>query len=216
MDCIGIVGNAAKQPAKDGNLLVTRFGKTIERSIGMAHGEYYEAVSRGNVWSAVGASAGSAPGTSLSTTGAFTLHNPLNSGVNLVILTASMALPWKTTQYTMGAGSIYYTTHTGLAVVNPSGTPITIRNCLLGSSSSPKALAFEQSTIAAQVPLRPFCSLGAIVSDTSALTPFSVKDALNGEFIVAPGFGINIHGITAAGSSPIVVLAMTWEEVPIT
>ncbi len=215
MDCIGIVGNAAKQPSRDGCTLTTRFGRSVERSTGMCHAEHYEAVSRGNVYTATSASAGVAPGTSLSTTGAFTLHNPLNSGKNLVILTASMVIPWKTTSFTMGAGTIYFTTHAGVAVVNPTGTAIPIRNALLGSSAVGVALAFESSSITTQVPLRPFCIVGAVVEDTTVLPVSFVKDAVNGEFVVGPGFGINLHGIMAAGSSPLAVLAMTWEEVPV-
>ncbi len=215
MDCIGIVGNAAKQPSKDGVPLTTRFGRSGERATGMAHAEYYEAVSRGNVYSACTASGGVAPGTSLLTTGAFTLHNPYGSGKNLVILTASLAIPWNVATFTMGAGAVYFTTHAGVAVVNPTGTAITIRNALLGSSAVGVALAFTTSTVTTQVALRPFCQLGAVVEDTTVLPASMVKDAVNGEFIVGPGYGINLHGITAAGSTPLVILGMTWEEVPV-
>ncbi len=213
-DCIGIVGNAAKQPSKDGLPLTTRFGRSIERATGMAHAEHYEAVSRGNVYTACTASAGVAPGTSLSTTGAFTLHNPYGSGKNLVILTASLAIPWNVATFTMGAGTVFFTTHTGVSVANPTGTAITVRNALLGSQQQGVALAFTTSSITTQVPLRPFCHMGAVVEDTTVLPATIMKDAVNGEFIVAPGFGINLHGIMAAGSTPIVILGMTWEEVP--
>lgn len=216
MDCTGIVGNAAKQPASDGKTLTTRFSRDAARATVNAHGEFYEAVARGTVFSACTASAGVAPGTSLSTTGAFTLHNPLGSGKNLAILTATMAIPWNVATFTMGAGTIFLTTHAGVAVINPTGTAITVRNALLGSSAQGVALAFTTSTITTQVPLRPFCQMGAIVEDTSALDPFIVKDQLNGEFVVPPGFGINLHGVTAAGSSPLVVFGMTWEEIPVT
>ena len=215
MEISGVVGSAAKQPEKDGSDLIRRHGKTGEGCGANAHQEHYEAVSRGRVFSACSAAAGVAPGTSLGTTGAFTLHNPLNSGFNLVILTASCVLPYKATQVTLGAGTIFWTTHAGVAVVNPTGTAIIVRPNLLGNSAQGVALAFENSTVATQIPLRPFAHFGAIVSDTTATDPFMMIDHVNGEFIVGPGFSIGLNGITAAGASPILQFGMSWEEVPI-
>jgi hypothetical protein len=45
--------------------------------------------------------------------------------------------------------------------------------------------------------------------------PVVIKDVMNGEFVLYPGYGCNMHSVAGAGSTPLVLLGMTWEEVPI-
>jgi hypothetical protein len=186
-----------------------RAGKTGELVIGQAHGDLYEAASRGNVWSACTAVSGVAPGTALGTTSAFYLHNPLNSGKNLVILSASMGY----LSGTLGAGSTYLTTHSGVAVANPTGTAITpINGLLAGGSVSGVGKAFTTATVITQIALRPLLSFGPMLA-TSVFQPTPCNFRLDGEFIVAPGYGIGLHSIATAGTTPLVLFGMSWEEV---
>jgi hypothetical protein len=210
MDCQHIIGNN-RWGLRDGQPGTFRGGKTIEISTGVVHAEYYEAVARGVVWSACTATTGVAPGTSLSTTGALTVHNPIGSGKNLVLLTASMAL----VSGTLGAGATYLTTHASAAVANPTGTAIVPINLLLGNAATGVALAFTTSSVTTQVPLRPLWSFGAVDPTAAAPDPFMLKDYFNGECVVQPGFGVNLHSIAAGGSTPLVILNLTWEEVAI-
>ncbi len=205
----GIVGNN-RAGIGDGAGDVFRLGKTGELVQGRAHGEFFEPVSRAAVFSACTATGGVAHGTSLSTTASFTLHNPLGSGVILSLLTASMGY----LSGTLGLGVLYLTTHAGVAVANPSGTAITIRQNLLGSSSAGKALAFTTATVATQIAIRPVASFGPFLAST-VFTPVICKDAINGEISVYPGFGVNLHSVAGGGSTPLVLLAMSWEEIPI-
>jgi hypothetical protein len=205
----GIVGNA-RQGIGEGASDVLRMGKTGCLVVGTAHGEFYEAVSRGRCWAACTATSGVAPGTALGTTSAFYIHNPVGSGVNLVLIAASLGY----ISGTFGAGAVFATTHAGVSVANPTGTSITPRNLLLGGNASGAALAFTTATVTTQVAIRPLWSFGAILA-TSVFQPTPAKEQLNGEIVVAPGFGFGIHSVATAGTSPLCVIGATWEEVPI-
>ena len=205
----GIVGNN-RFGVGDGAGDVVRMGKTGELIRGDAHGEFYEATSRGLVYSACTAVGGVAHGTSLSTTASFTLHNPLGSGVLLSLICCSMGY----LSGTLGLGVMYLTTHAGVAVANPTGTAIVVRQNLLGCSAAGKALAFTTATVATQIAIRPLWSFGPLLA-TTVFTPFICKDQINGEIIVSPGYGINMHSVAGAGASPLVLCGMSWEEVPI-
>ena len=115
---------------------------------------------------------------------------------------------------TLGAGSIYLTTHAGVAVANPTGTAIVPKQTLLGSSATGAAIALTTATVTTQVAIRPICSFGAMLA-TSVFPPTVLKDQINGEIVVPPGFGVGLHGIATAGTSPLVLYGMTWEEVPV-
>jgi len=205
----GIVGNA-RNGIGEGVTDVLRIGKTGGLVVGTAHGEHYEAASRGKVWSACTAVGGVAPGTSLSTTAAFWLHNPIGSGVNLSLIEATMGY----LSGTLGAGSVYLTSHAGAAAVNPTGTAISPRQTLLGSSATGLALAFTTATVVTQIAIRPVCSFGAILA-TTAFQPTQLKDQINGAVIVPPGFGVGLHSIATAGTAPLALFGMLWEEIPI-
>ena len=198
----------------DGNHTVSRAGKTGEQIIGDAHGENYEACSRGNVFTAATATAGAAVASlTISTTCAHLLYNPISSGVNLSIIQASA---WYVSG-TLGYGHLMYTTNSGVAAIAPTaGTAIVSRSALIsGGNAAPKAVAQTLSTsVPSMVILRPFCSLLAFAGAAIGAA-FILKDQLNGEFIVPPGFFIGIHGITAVGSTPIMGFSFSWEEVTI-
>ncbi len=207
----GIVGNN-KFGVADGSSDTIRIAKTGEFTISHTHGEHYEAVSRGNVYTACTVVAGVTTGsTSLATTASFTLHNPIGSGVNLSLITASMGY----LSGTLGVGTVYLTTHAGIQTAGPTaGTAITVRNALLGNASAGKALAYTTSTTATQIAIRPVWSFGAGLATTVYQT-MVLKDYINGEIIVSPGYGVNLHSVSTAGSTDRVLYGMTWEEVPI-
>jgi hypothetical protein len=63
--------------------------------------------------------------------------------------------------------------------------------------------------------LRPAFSTSAFLA-TTAIAPFTqFKDDLQGEFIIQPGTVLVLQGVAAAGTSPLVIFSVTWEEVTI-
>lgn len=174
------------------------------------HGKYQDAVLRGRCFVGGTAASGVAPGTSIGTTGAFSLYNPVGSGYNLVVLRASMGY----VSGTLGAGVVHYLASTNLAAAATTGTAITAVNCLLGGESAVGRPLTTSTLPVAPTILRPFCSLQASLA-TTAVAPWQVFDDVDGEFIVRPGATLTLHATAAAGTSPLVVYGMTWEEVPV-
>lgn len=163
----------------------------------------------GNVFHAMTAVTGVAPGTSVSTTSAFTLHNPAGSGVNLVILEGRMGY----VSGTLGAGVVTWNANTDDDAAAPTGTAITEVNALLGGSANANGRALTTATVPAPTPIRPFCSLGASLA-TTAVQPWVAVDRVDGAIVVKPGCSISLHATAAAGSSPLVVFGVTWQEIP--
>lgn len=209
-DLVGEVGNN-RYGVGDGADVAARLGKTGEVMVSEAHARYYEASSRAVLWSACTATSGVAPGTSLSTTAAFWLHNPIGSGKNLALVTASVGY----ISGTLGAGSIYLTSHAGVAIANPAGTPIIPRGGMLGVSATPAAAPLTTATVPTQVPLFPLWTFGAALA-TSVAFPAALSIPLEGMVVVPPGFGVGLHSVATGGTSPLVTFGMVWEEIPIT
>jgi hypothetical protein len=188
-----------------------RSTRTGEQAVQLVHPSYWEAVSRGSVYSASIAAAGVAPGTALSTSPAFQIYNPTGSGKNLVMLQSSLSY----ISGTLGAGAVVYSVWGPQVAAPTGGTALTVRNALVGGGSAGSATGYTGSTISGtSLLLRPMCGLGASLAST-AVNPWVVKDQLDGEFVIAPGYVFCIQGITAAGSTPLVVISATWEEVTV-
>ena len=175
----------------------------------LVYGKYAEAVLRGIVWSGSTAATGVAPGTSVGTTAAFSLYNPIGSGVRLVVLRTTMGY----ISGTLGAGTVHYLANTNPSATATTGTAITAKNALLSDATS-AGRPFTTATIPSPSLLRPFCSLQASLAST-AVAPWYMVDDVDGEFIVPPGCTLSLHATAAGGSSPLVVFGMTWAEVTI-
>ena len=169
---------------------------------------YAAAALEGNVFSAMTAVTGVAPGTSVSTTSAFTLHNPAGSGVNLVILEGTMGY----VSGTFGAGVVTWNANSDDDAAAPTGTAIAEVNMLIGGSANANGRALTTATVPAPTPIRPFASLGASLA-TTVLGPWVIKDRVDGAIVVKPGCSISLHATAAAGTSPLVVFGVTWQEV---
>lgn len=212
MDLEIVVGNN-QSGVGDGAPFTARGGKTGELVVGLVHPTYYEAASRGRVFTATVGVGGVAPGTAVGTTPGLYLHNPVGSGVWLVPIKASCGY----VSGTLGAGQVLYTTNLGAASANPTGgTSLTPVATNLGNGATSSGKAFTGSTTATQTALRSTgWILGASLATTAAL-PSLLVDLLDGEFVIQPGFGLGLQGLTAAGTSPLVIYSMSWEEVRIT
>lgn len=189
----------------------SRFGKSGELITGHAHGGYYENASRGLTYTTADGT-GTAPGTAIGTTAAFTLYNPANSGKRLAIQKVSLGY----ISGTLGAGTVFHCANISTSQAAPSsGTALTMTNCDLGNAATPVGVARVGGTVASGTrALRPLCSLGASLASTAA-APWVVTEDVNGEIVVEPGTSYQVQGVTAAGSSPLVAIGVTWTEVPI-
>jgi len=196
----------------DGTTPAARGGKTGELVVGQCHGKYYEAATRGNCYQASVGSAGVAPGTAIGTTAAFTLYNPIGSNRRLVVNRASLGY----ISGTLGAGTLFYCASTNPTAAAPSsGTALTPVNCDVGLPNNSIAVPRAGGTLAASpTVLRPFASLDAELA-TSVVGFRNVVEDVDGEFVIEPGCALSVEGVCASGTSPLVTIGMTWEEVPV-
>ncbi len=177
----------------------------------LVSGKFREAVLRGKVFTGGTAATGVAPGTAIGTTAAFALANPAGSGSRLVVLRAVMGY----VSGTLGAGVVHFVGSLNPVAAAVTGTAITAVNALLGSGKAAAGKAFTTATLpATPTVLRPFCSLLPMLA-TSVTQPWQVVDEVDGEFVLEPGAALSLESTAGAGTSPLVVFGMTWEEIDI-
>ena len=198
--------------AGDGSLVDPRQTRDLAIVCQDLHGRFYETTYRGNCFIASTGVAGVAQGTALSTTPPFILYNPLNSGVNLAIISASLGF----ISGTLGAGTIVYAVNNNTAQAAPTGgTSLTPINTLVGNNTLPRGKAFQAATLAATPTiLRDFAVIGAFTTSTANMY-VPIRDIVDGSILVAPGAAVSLQGVAGAGTTPLVTLAMTWEEIPV-
>lgn len=171
---------------------------------------YGEACARDQVFHASILSAGVAPGTAISTAPPIVVYNPVNSGKNLEVIRGTLGY----VSGTLGAGSIAWLAASAQQAADPTGgTALTVRNGRIGGSDAATvAKAFTGSTVSATpFILRPAFFMGAALAST-AFGPAFASEVASGEIVVAPGYFVAMQGISAAGSSPLVLLSITWRE----
>jgi hypothetical protein len=170
---------------------------------------FAEAVLRGNVMEACTAVAGVAPGTALSTTPPFALWNPPSSNKNLVVLKATLGY----VSGTLGGGSILFAIVPSQVTVPSTGSELIPQNALLGLQRG-VGRVFQGSTLSATPTiLRPSFVMGAWVG-TTASAAFNEMDIVDGGIVLPPSTVLCMQGLAGAGTSPLVLFAMTWEETP--
>ena len=205
-----IEGRVGVQALQDGSQQPPRLGKQGEVVTDELHGRYYEAVYRQGVWLASTAVAGVAPGTVLSTTPPFTLYNPTGNTKNFSINKIFMGY----VSGTLGAGTLLVAS--GAQAAAPTGgTVITPKNALIGNGAAPTGLVYTGSTLtAAPTIVRPSFPIGAFLASTATLNPLQL-DEVSGDIVLTPGNVLCLQAIAAAGTSPLVLLSMSWEEIPV-
>lgn len=163
-------------------------------------------------YSACTGAAGVAPGTALSTTPPFTLYNPLGSSVAVEILDASLGY----ISGTLGKGTLVLAANTNTAQAAPTGGTVLAPICTYFGYTGAVALAYQGATVAAVPTLvEPLFVTGAFVGAADILIPPVNKPWATLRKVIAPGASISLQGIMAAGSSPLVLLSVWWEETPL-
>jgi hypothetical protein len=198
---LGQVG--AQYVAENGDARL-RAGVNGELITGTAHGKYYEAVSRGNVFYAASQDATTwSVELDLTHTG-LVVYNPIGSGVNLSMLQAGFSLtvaPVAITHISIfgGGSAAGITVHT---------TPL-VPACMKLGGNAPKAGADAAATlVGAPVHLLPF--MGGFTAGALYATSPSVVD-IDGSILVPPGYYCGLASLTAAVGFG----ALVWEEVPV-
>jgi hypothetical protein len=192
----------------DGTVQALRLSRSGALVQTQGHASFAEAVIRGQVMEACTGVAGVAPGTALSTTPPLALWNPPSSGKLLVIMKATLGY----ISGTLGGGSVVFGIVPSQTTLPTTGTELTPLNALIGF---PRGVGrvFQGSTLVA-VPtiLRPSFVMGAWVG-TTATPPANELDIVDGGIVVPQGAALAMQGIAGAGTTPLVLLAITWEEV---
>ena len=200
-------GRTGLVSAADGSVNPLRLDKTGAITIVSGHPLYSEATLRGNMFTASTAVAGVAPGTALSTTPPMSLLNPLNSGVDLVILKTTIGY----ISGTLGAGTVVYAFMTPQATIPTGGAELTPVCNKIGQVHG-KGRAFQGSTLAGTPSIiRAAYNMGAALA-TTALGIAICQDLVEGEIIVPPATCFVIQGVAAAGTTPLVTIGVVWEE----
>lgn len=208
---VAVTGLVGPVTSADGiNTAALRQGRTGELLTGDARAIYAEQATRGLMFAgAIPPGTGQAPGTAIGTTACMTLANPSTSTKNLVLVSISVGY----ISGTLGAGTLMLLAHGPAPIVAPaSGTAITPQSLYVGSGIASIAnCRFNNTVPATGLALRAICALGAALAST-VLGIYSVVDNVAGAVSIAPGAAVSVQGIAAAGTSPLITVAMTWVE----
>lgn len=202
--------------ASDGTIIDPRLAREGDGVVRDGAARYYERTSRGLVFIATTASAGIAPGTALTATGALMLANPAGSGKNLSVIRATQGyvsgLP--------GAAQMWWTQGACPAAL-PAETTAALRcsGFLNGTSAGDVAKAYSGVSLTnAPTIVRPaaFGALGVYAIATAGAANFNPmqQEEVAGALVVSPGFYVALEGIGAAGTSPLFSFSIEYEVVP--
>jgi hypothetical protein len=204
---VGIEGQVGPRYVLEGSENSLRTGRTGELIVGDAHGRYFEAVSRGNVYVAANTAAQTTSTSAAAATGLI-LTNPLGSARMFSIL-----------DITVSIGAIVAAAfEVGLfASINPIAaavthtTPITPRNALLGSANAPTGLVDSSATLpAAPTHIRALLGSGWVTA--TAQSQEIAKDDVAGALCMLPNTAVSIQSVVGTQS---IIASITWEEITI-
>ena len=113
---------------------------------------------------------------------------------------------------TLGAGAIVLAGNPSIVQDAPTGgTPLTPLCTYLGWTGG-KALAYQGATLAAVPTLyKPVFTMGAFVGTTA--TAFELDQRWEGSFVLKSGTSVSLQGVAGAGTAPLVLLSLLFEEV---
>jgi hypothetical protein len=207
-----IEGRVGPNSASDGVDDRLRLTRELAQVVQTHHAKYTESATRGQLFTVSTGVAGVAHGTALSTTPPIALCNPSGSGVYLVLIESYLGY----VSGTLGAGSIVYGHVSPQATTPTGGTALAIQSANIGGGKRTVASAHQGSTLAATpVLLKPAFVFGPALATTPAFPSSMAKDEIEGAIVVAPGNAIVMAGVATAGTTPLVMFGLSWEEVPV-
>lgn len=169
---------------------------------------YFNLVTAGIVYGVSYASAAVAAA-SATATGGFALFNPANSGVQLVLLAASLPIITFTAGTTGAGFGFQFVPGQQPTATTPGNTP---QNALIGSAAVAKAVTFTAGTLVGAPTAPGYFSTGAYL-DLAAGDAVTFKDDIAGSIVVAPNSGICVvsSGTLIANLAP----SLLWAEIPL-
>lgn len=185
----------------------TRLGSLV---VAAGQGAFTEAASRGRIMEAVTAVGGVTPGTVLSAAPPLALWNPPSSGVCLAILKSYMGY----ISGTLGGGSLVYAAGGAQTTVPTGGTEIVPQCSLVGAPRGVGRVFSGSTLVAVPTLLRPAFILGAFAA-AAVVAPDPALDLVDGAIVLPPGTVLCLQGVAAAGTSPLVLLSLVYEELPV-
>ena len=218
-----IQGNVGVQNQADGAFVTGRFGRQGDAIVSELHGRFYEQTTRGNVFSngTLGLVALSANTITLvaATTPILGIYNPPGSGVNVVVIQASLSSGINNTA-AVGPGAFVWATSTGNVALTTGSTPFA--RLIGGAVAKSKGLAGVALTgltnnlvvqEASDFPSPNIITTTAV--PTTVTTPMAnVVQNFDGGLIIPPG-GILALLNTVSTTTISVFGRMKWEEVPV-
>lgn len=187
-------------------------GATAEGIIAQLHGQHYTSARNGRVQWVTTATAGTTiPVQAASLVSTFTLWNPLGSGVNVELITYSLAFEAATT--VVSEISLYFQVNVGTTVAVPGTlTALTIRNGLLGGGLASQCTAYSAATLtgAATLLLKGPTLMGATAVTS---TQIGARYDFLGTILVPPGTIVTTAGNAAQASAASQTLI--WSEYPV-
>ena len=194
----------------EGSIQAVRFGKSGEAFVADAHGRYYDASRRGNVFAYNQTTIGALSVASTSATGLI-CYNPAVSpkAVALLDIVISPA--------TLPGGQFGFAIFGGIQGIIPTTqtlTGVAIKNTAFGKFSD-GASAIQVSSISTVLvaTLIRNISGGGAATEASEITPVFIRDDLAGEVMFYPGTQWSVQAITTAVST---LMTYVGEEVPAT
>lgn len=210
------------QIAADGNTLVARAGRTGETVVGDAHARFYEAATRGLLFTltlgatTTGVAAGNIVAAAAAASTQFALINPVASGKNLVLVRFGMGI----VSGTPAGGPLFHCfipNINSLTAASPGGI---IRNNLLAggpsSVATPWSLAAGSALTGSSQALVTHSAAAFTTTATAqaSVGELNAVEMIDGIIVVPPGVAW-VPAWSAAGTSVLNAYSITWEEVPV-
>lgn len=209
---VTVMSQVGPRVVQDGSENIVRADRTGASVTQDAHARFHEAVSRGTAFRAVDTTVRLLDAPDGTPVG-MTLANPAGSGYNAVLWWASAA--HNGTALT-AAGVIELTVNENpAAAAVTTGTAVTIKNLLFGSSANSTCIA----SVAATLPATPtaFWSLGTGLTGAITTTAWApvLGGWIDGGFILAPNTAVSFNStVTLTGSGAgMINCTLMWEEV---
>lgn len=224
---IQLQGRVGTYNAADGQFAPFRSGRDGGLVTSDIHGNFYEAVARGNVYTlacgptTTGISAGNLIGAAAAAATQFAIWNPAGSGVNFALLEFARGV----VSGTPAAGAVVHGfLSTGLTDTLPTiaNTSAAIpRNALLGATSSSRAgfvstVAQSGTALTGAAAVRAYkvsAFSGTATAQAGVSTLQGSVERINGSIVLAPG-SLWLPLEPGAGTSMLLYYSLTWEEIP--
>ncbi len=192
--------------ATDGTTNTARSGKTGELIVGDAHGRYYEATSRGTMFSGSVTAKDTTIGLATTYTG-LVLSNPIGSNVNLVLNKVGYAF---TVAFPAASVIGLLTGFNGTEITHT--TPVTPKSQKIGGTAGIGKLD-SAATLTGTPLLNTILAAGTTAAITTSPTDCSGIVDLEGSIILTPGSYCAFYTSTVAGASG-ANYSISWEEIP--